>query len=133
MAKKALVVDHVSMKFNLSEEKVDSIKEYIIRLIRGNLKYNEFWALRDVSFTLNAGDRLGILGLNGAGKSTLLKVIAGVFKPTEGVVRRYGKVVLFWSLAQVLTNSTRDGKISICTGRCSVTAGSILTKNLRRS
>lgn len=93
MAKKALVVDHVSMKFNLSEEKVDSIKEYIIRLIRGNLKYNEFWALRDVSFTLNAGDRLGILGLNGAGKSTLLKVIAGVFKPTEGVVRRYGKVV----------------------------------------
>ena len=93
MAKKALVVDHVSMKFNLSEEKVDSIKEYIIRLIRGNLKYNEFWALRDVSFTLNAGARLGILGLNGAGKSTLLKVIAGVFKPTEGVVRRYGKVV----------------------------------------
>lgn len=93
MTKKALVVDHVSMKFNLSEEKVDSIKEYIIRLIRGNLKYNEFWALRDVSFTLNAGDRLGILGLNGAGKSTLLKVIAGVFKPTEGVVRRYGKVV----------------------------------------
>ncbi len=93
MAKKALVVDHVSMKFNLSEEKVDSIKEYIIRLIRGNLKYNEFWALRDVSFTLNAGDRLGILGLNGAGKSTLLKVIAGVFKPTEGMVRRYGKVV----------------------------------------
>ncbi len=93
MAKKALVVDHVSMKFNLSEEKVDSIREHIIRLIRGNLKYNEFWALRDVSFTLNAGDRLGILGLNGAGKSTLLKVIAGVFKPTEGVVRRYGKVV----------------------------------------
>ncbi len=46
-----------------------------------------------MSFTLNAGDRLGILGLNGAGKSTLLKVIAGVFKPTEGVVRRYGKVV----------------------------------------
>lgn len=93
MAKKALVVDHVSMKFNLSEEKVDNIKEYVIRLLTGKLKYNEFWALRDVSFTLQRGDRLGILGLNGAGKSTLLKIIAGVFKPTEGTVKRYGKIV----------------------------------------
>lgn len=93
MAKKALVVDHVSMKFNLSEEKVDNIKEYVIRLLTGKLKYNEFWALRDVSFSLERGDRLGILGLNGAGKSTLLKIIAGVFKPTEGTVKRYGKIV----------------------------------------
>ena len=57
------------------------------------MKYNEFWALKDVSFKLEKGDRLGILGLNGAGKSTLLKVIAGVFKPTEGKVTRKGTVV----------------------------------------
>lgn len=93
MAKKALVVENIGMKFNLSEEKVDDFKEYIIKLLKHELKYNEFWALKNVSFELEPGDRLGILGLNGAGKSTLLKVIAGVFKPTEGTVKRNGKVV----------------------------------------
>ena len=57
------------------------------------IKYNEFWALQNVSFTVEKGDRVGILGLNGAGKSTLLKVIAGVFKPTEGSVTKHGKMV----------------------------------------
>lgn len=93
MGKETLIVDGVGMKFNLSQEKVDNLKEYVIRLLRRDLKYDEFWALKDVSFTLEKGDRLGILGLNGAGKSTLLKVIAGVFKPTEGKVVRKGTVV----------------------------------------
>lgn len=93
MAKEVLIVDQVGMKFNLSEEKVDNLKEYIIKALKRELKYNEFWALKDVSFTLEKGDRLGILGLNGAGKSTLLKVISGVFKPTEGSVTRHGKLV----------------------------------------
>ncbi len=93
MAKEALIVEHIGMKFNLSEEKVDDLREYIIRLLKRDLNNSEFWALKDVSFTLEKGDRLGILGLNGAGKSTLLKVIAGVFKPTEGRVVRKGKVV----------------------------------------
>ena len=92
MAKKALEVKDVSIKFNLSKEKVDNLKDFIIKFLKGELKYNEFWALRDVSFTINKGDRLGILGLNGAGKSTLLKVIAGVYKPTKGEVVRYGKI-----------------------------------------
>lgn len=90
MDEEVLRVDHVSMKFNLSTEKVDSMKEYFIKLIRKELQYNEFWALKDVSFSLQKGDRLGILGLNGAGKSTLLKVIAGVFRPTEGSVVKKG-------------------------------------------
>jgi ABC-type polysaccharide/polyol phosphate transport system, ATPase component len=85
-----LSVENVGMKFNLSKEKHDSLKEYFIALAKGELKYNEFWALRDISFSLEKGDRIGILGLNGAGKSTLLKVIAGVFKPTEGTVERRG-------------------------------------------
>lgn len=93
MGKETLIVENVGMKFNLSEEKVNDLKEYVIRLLKRELKYNEFWALKDISFTLEKGDRLGILGLNGAGKSTLLKVIAGVFKPTEGTVTRKGKVV----------------------------------------
>ena len=89
----AIIVDNVSMKFNLSKEKVDSLKDYIIKSIKNEIKYNEFWALQNVSFTVEKGDRVGILGLNGAGKSTLLKVIAGVFKPTEGSVTKHGKMV----------------------------------------
>ena len=89
----AIIVDNVSMKFNLSKEKVDSLKDYIIKSIKKEIKYNEFWALQNVSFTVEKGDRVGILGLNGAGKSTLLKVIAGVFKPTEGSVTKHGKMV----------------------------------------
>ena len=89
----AIIVDNVSMKFNLSKEKVDSLKDYIIKSIKKEIKYNEFRALQNVSFTVEKGDRVGILGLNGAGKSTLLKVIAGVFKPTEGSVTKHGKMV----------------------------------------
>lgn len=93
MSKEALIVDNVSMKFNLSSEKVDSLKEYIIKSLKHQISYDEFWALKNVSFSINKGDRLGILGLNGAGKSTLLKVIAGVFKPTEGQVTKRGRIV----------------------------------------
>lgn len=93
MGKPAIEVEHVSMKFNLSKEKVDNLKEYIIKSLKREVHYNEFWALKDVSFAVEKGDRVGILGLNGAGKSTLLKVIAGVFKPTEGSVSKRGKVV----------------------------------------
>ncbi len=89
----AVEVNDVSMKFNLSKEKVDSLKEYVIKFLKREIKYNEFWALRNVSFKVEKGDRVGILGLNGAGKSTLLKVIAGVFKPTEGNVVKRGRLV----------------------------------------
>ncbi|MBH1940369.1 ABC transporter ATP-binding protein [Mobilitalea sibirica] len=81
------------MKFNLMEKKVDNLKEYVIKFIKNEIRYQEFWALKDVSFTLNKGDRLGILGLNGAGKSTLLKIIAGVLKATQGSVTTKGKIV----------------------------------------
>lgn len=94
MAKELLRVEHVGMKFNLSKERVDDFREYVIRMLTGKkLKKDEFWALKDINFELHEGERIGILGLNGAGKSTLLKVIAGVFKPTEGKVVRNGKIV----------------------------------------
>lgn len=93
MSKTAIEVDNVSMKFNLSREKVDSLKDYIFKTIKREIQYNEFWALKSVSFSVEKGDRVGILGLNGAGKSTLLKVISGVFKPTEGHVDKHGKMV----------------------------------------
>lgn len=85
-------VQHVSMKFNLMEEKVDSLKEYIVRLIKGKLLYNEFIALKDVSFEVKKGDILGIVGFNGVGKSTLLKILAGVLVPSSGKVITKGTI-----------------------------------------
>jgi ABC-type polysaccharide/polyol phosphate transport system ATPase subunit len=85
-------VDNVSMMFNLSSEKIDSIKEYIIKLFKKEIHFQEFWALKDVSFELEKGDSLGIIGFNGSGKSTLLKIISGILKPTKGKVTTVGSI-----------------------------------------
>ena len=80
-------VDHVSMRFNLSKEKHESLKEYFLALAKGRLQFDEFYALRDVSLKVMPGDFYGLIGLNGSGKSTLLKVISGVYKPSSGTCR----------------------------------------------
>ena len=90
--KKMIVVDNVSMRFSLASERLDSFKEYVIKTIKQQVSYDEFWALTDVSFEVGQGDALGLIGLNGCGKSTMLKVIAGVLKPTKGSVQVYGSV-----------------------------------------
>lgn len=92
MSKPAIVVDNMSMMFNLNKEKVDNLKEYFIKLVTRKLHFTEFWALKDISFTVEKGERVGVLGFNGAGKSTLLKVIAGVLKPTTGSVKVNGVI-----------------------------------------
>lgn len=88
----AIKVDGVSMLFNLSSEKIDSIKEYFIKIARRELHYQEFWALKNISFELGKGESLGIIGLNGSGKSTLLKIISGILKPTKGSVETVGSI-----------------------------------------
>lgn len=87
-------VDNVSMRFNLGVEKDNSLKMMFIRLFdkRKRIKKSQFWALKDVSFEVEAGDVVGIVGSNGAGKSTLLKVVSGVMKPTKGKVEVGGVI-----------------------------------------
>jgi ABC-2 type transport system ATP-binding protein len=93
VSKEVIRVDDIGMRFNLMEKKVDNLKEYFIKLLKNEIRYQEFWALKNISFSVNKGDRLGILGLNGAGKSTLLKIIAGVLKASEGELNVRGKIV----------------------------------------
>ena len=83
----------ISMRFRLMEDRATSLKEYVTRKIRGDIKMQEFWALQHVSFDVRKGEVLGIIGRNGSGKSTLLKIIAGILKPTAGSVKTYGNTV----------------------------------------
>lgn len=86
-------VDHVSMKFRMANDKVMSLKEYVVAILKRRLVYEELQVLDDISFTVNKGEVLGIVGKNGAGKSTLLKIIAGVLKPSKGKVIAHGNIV----------------------------------------
>ena len=88
----AVEVKNVTMEFNMSKEKVDSIQEYFIKLVKRELHFEQFLALKDVSVTIEQGDVFGIVGLNGSGKSTLLKVISGILKPTKGTVKTVGTI-----------------------------------------
>ena len=88
----AISVQNVTMSFNLNKEKVDNLKEYVIKLITKKLEYKKFHALQNVSFDVKKGEHLAILGFNGAGKSTLLKTIVGVYKPTSGKIEKCGVI-----------------------------------------
>jgi len=85
-------VRDVSMMFNLTREKVTGIKEYVVKALQRKIVYEEFWALRDISFDVRRGEVVGVMGLNGSGKSTLLKLIAGVFRPTHGSIVVNGNI-----------------------------------------
>ena len=78
----AISVQDVGIRFNLNHERVDNLKEFVIKFLRKDLKFNEFWALKDINFEIKKGERLGVLGLNGSGKSTLLKALLGEVKHT---------------------------------------------------
>ena len=84
--------DNVSIRYITGDFKDIGIKEYLIRRLKGEYHVTEFWADRHVTFELQPGDMLGIIGSNGAGKSTLLKAISGIMVPTEGTVERHGKI-----------------------------------------
>ena len=93
MQQQAIVkVDHVTMRFNMPKEKVDNMKEYLIKTLKKQIRFEEFVALSDVTFQVFRGEVVGIVGLNGSGKSTLLKIISGILEPSEGSVKTYGAI-----------------------------------------
>ena len=105
MSEFAVKAENVSMMFNLSREKEERFKEYIINMVRGKLFFDEFWALRDVSFDVKKGDSLGIVGTNGAGKTTLLKLISGIIKPTSGKLVTEGSIAPLFAMGTGFDNS----------------------------
>ena len=85
-------VDHVSIRFNLSNQKVDNLKEYFVKLLKKQLMFQEFFAVKDVSFKVHAGEAWGLIGTNGSGKSTMLKAISGILAPYKGNITVNGSV-----------------------------------------
>lgn len=103
-----LEVRDVSIRYITGDFKDIGLKEYVLRRLRHDYHVKEFWADRDISFTLEQGDMLGIIGTNGAGKSTLLKVISGIMEPTQGSVYREGTIAALLELA-----SGFDGDLTV--------------------
>ena len=108
MEKPILSCDNVSIRYITGDFKEIGIKEFVLRKITGNYKVKEFWADRHVTFSINRGDMLGIIGTNGAGKSTLLKAISGIMVPTEGCVECNGKIAALLELG-----SGFDGDLTV--------------------
>lgn len=106
--KTILRVNNVSIRYMTGDFKEIGIKEFIIRKLTRNYKVNEFFADKNITFSLERGDMLGIIGTNGAGKSTLLKAISGIMRPTEGSVECYGKIAALLELG-----SGFDGDLTV--------------------
>ncbi len=103
-----LSLDNVSIRYITGDFKEIGIKEFVMRKLTRNYKVTEFWADRHVTFSINRGDMLGIIGTNGAGKSTLLKAVSGIMRPTEGVVTCNGKIAALLELG-----SGFDGDLTV--------------------
>lgn len=93
-----IIVDNISKKFRIPHEKKNAVFQYIVGLIKRQFDYEEFWALKDISFEVSKGEAFGIIGRNGSGKSTLLKILARVLYPDSGSVSLNGKVASFLQL-----------------------------------
>lgn len=103
-----LQVHDVSIRYLTGDFKDIGLKEFVVRKLKGNYKIKEFWADRHVNFSLEKGEMLGIIGTNGAGKSTLLKAVSGIMSPTEGWIRREGRIAALLELG-----SGFDGELTV--------------------
>ena len=92
MSEYAVEVNNVTIRFNMASEKVDNLKEYIIKLVKKELIFQEFLAVKDVSLKIKRGEAWALIGVNGSGKSTLLKAISGILKPYKGSITVHGEI-----------------------------------------
>ena len=106
--KEILKVENVSIKYITGDFKSIGLKEYVVRKLKGNYTVKEFWANRNITFSLEEGDMLGIIGTNGAGKSTLLKAVSGIMRPSEGTIVRHGTIAALLELG-----SGFDGDLTV--------------------
>ena len=106
--KEILKVENVSIKYITGDFKSIGLKEYVMRRLKGNYTVKEFWANRNITFNLEEGDMLGIIGTNGAGKSTLLKAVSGIMRPSEGTITRHGTIAALLELG-----SGFDGDLTV--------------------
>ena len=106
--KEILKVENVSIKYITGDFKSIGLKEYVVRRLKGNYTVKEFWANRNITFSLNEGDMLGIIGTNGAGKSTLLKAVSGIMRPSDGSIIRHGTIAALLELG-----SGFDGDLTV--------------------
>lgn len=106
--KEILQVKNVSIKYITGDFKSIGLKEYVVRRLKGNYTVKEFWANRNITFNLEEGDMLGIIGTNGAGKSTLLKAVSGIMRPSEGSIIRHGTIAALLELG-----SGFDGDLTV--------------------
>lgn len=106
--KEILEVENVSIKYITGDFKSIGLKEYVVRRLKGNYIVKEFWANRNITFSLEEGDMLGIIGTNGAGKSTLLKAVSGIMRPSEGTIMRHGTIAALLELG-----SGFDGDLTV--------------------
>lgn len=106
--KEILQVKNVSIKYITGDFKSIGLKEYVVRRLKGNYTVKEFWANKNITFNLEEGDMLGIIGTNGAGKSTLLKAVSGIMRPSEGSIIRHGTIAALLELG-----SGFDGDLTV--------------------
>lgn len=106
--KEILQVKNVSIKYITGDFKSIGLKEYVVRRLKGDYHVKEFWANKNITFSLNEGDMLGIIGTNGAGKSTLLKAVSGIMRPSEGSIIRHGTIAALLELG-----SGFDGDLTV--------------------
>ena len=106
--KEILKVENVSIKYITGDFKSIGLKEYVMRRLKGNYTVKEFWANKNITFNLEEGDMLGIIGTNGGGKSTLLKAVSGIMRPSEGTIVRHGTIAALLELG-----SGFDGDLTV--------------------
>lgn len=126
-------VRNVSIRYVTGDFKDIGLKEYVLRRLRGKFQVTEFWADKNISFSLEKGDMLGLIGSNGAGKSTLLKAVSGIMTPTEGQIEVHGSIAALLELSSGFDGDLTVRENTYLGAHCSATPANSWMKCMIRS